>query len=43
MKDKLKLAVIQLRTELDRDETMKKAARMLREAAENGAEMAVLP
>ncbi|MBR3473644.1 MAG: carbon-nitrogen hydrolase family protein [Oscillospiraceae bacterium] len=43
MKDRLKLAVLQLRTELSRDETMKKAARMLREAAEQGAEMAVLP
>ena len=35
MKDNLKLAVLQLRTELDREETMKKAARMLREAASN--------
>ena len=43
MKDTLKLAVLQLRTELDRAETMAKTARMLREAAEGGAEMAVLP
>ena len=43
MKDTLKLAVLQLRTELSRDETMDKAARMLREAAAKGAELAVLP
>ena len=43
MKDQLKLAVLQLRTELSRDETMEKAARMLREAAAQGAEIAVLP
>jgi omega-amidase len=43
MKDTLKLAILQLRTELERHETMEKTARMLREAAEQGAEMAVLP
>ena len=43
MKGTLKLAVLQLRTELSRDETMEKAARMLREAAAEGAELAVLP
>ena len=43
MKDTLKLAICQLRTELDRSETMDKAARMLREAASKGAELAVLP
>ena len=43
MKDTLKLAILQLRTELDRGSTMEKTARMLREAAAKGAEMAVLP
>ncbi len=43
MKDQLSLAVLQLRTELDRDETMKKTARFVRQAAERGAGMAVLP
>ena len=41
--NELKLAVCQLRTELDQDETMAKAARMLREAARNGAQIVVLP
>ena len=39
MKDSLKLAILQLRTELDRTETMEKTARMLREAASKGAGM----
>ena len=43
MKDQLKLAVLQLRTELSWEETMEKAARMVRKAAERGAGMAVLP
>ena len=43
MREMLKLAVCQLRTELDRAETMKKAARMIREAAAQGAQIAVLP
>ncbi len=43
MKDTLKLAILQLRTELSREDTMDKAARMLREAAARGAELAVLP
>ena len=43
MEKKVKLAVIQLRTELDQNETMEKAARMVREAAQNGAEIVVLP
>lgn len=43
MSEKLKLALLQLRTELSRDETMEKAARMLREAAARGAQIAVLP
>lgn len=43
MSENLKLAVLQLRTELERDATMKKAARMLREAAGHGAQIAVLP
>ena len=43
MSENLKLAILQLRTELDRTETMEKAARMLRRAAEQGAQLAVLP
>ena len=40
---KCTVAVVQLRTELDRRETMDKAARLVREAAENGANIVVLP
>ncbi len=43
MEKKLKLAVIQLRTELEQAATMEKAGRMIREAAQNGAEIVVLP
>ena len=43
MSDTLKLAVCQLRTELDRAETMEKASRMVRVAAAQGAQIAVLP
>ena len=43
MDNKLKLAVLQLRTELEQEETMAKAARMVREAARSGAEIVVLP
>ena len=43
MKENIKLAVCQLRTELEQAETMDKAARMIREAAHNGAEIVVLP
>ena len=43
MEQKLKLAVIQLRTELEQTETMEKAGRMVREAAQNGAGIVVLP
>ena len=43
MNDKLRIAVCQLRTELDREETMKKAAGFVRRAAEGGADFAVLP
>ena len=39
----IKIAICQLRTEIDRDETMAKAKRMVYEAAENGADFAVLP
>ncbi len=39
----MKLAVCQLRTEIDQDETLDKAERMIREAARNGAELVVLP
>ncbi len=40
---KFKIAVCQLRTELDLDKTMEKAGRMVREAAENGANVVQLP
>lgn len=43
MKNTLTLAVLQFRTELEIEETMAKARRMLRDAAAQGAEMAVLP
>ena len=43
MKDKLKIAVCQLRTELDGAETMGKAASFVRRAAKGGADFAVLP
>ena len=39
----IRLALCQLRTELDQAETMTKAHRMVREAAQNGAEIVVLP
>lgn len=40
---KLRLAVLQIRTETDYDQTMEKAHRMLAEAAAGGADIAVLP
>lgn len=43
MKPKFKLAVIQIRTETDKAETMLKAERMIAEAASSGAEIVVLP
>ena len=43
MNDKLKIAVCQLRTELDMEQTMEKAAAFVRRAAESGADFAVLP
>lgn len=43
MKPVFKLAAIQLRTELDKAVTMEKAERMVKEAAENGAKLVVLP
>ncbi len=43
MSDTVKLAVMQLKTELDYDTTMKKAADMVAEAARGGADFAVLP
>ena len=43
MNDKLRIAVCQIRTELDGAETMKKAASFVRRAAEGGADLAVLP
>ena len=39
----IKLAILQLRTELQQSETMAKAEAMIREAAQNGAEIVVLP
>ena len=39
----IKIAVCQLRTEIDRSETMAKAKAMIFEAAQNGADFAVLP
>ena len=39
----MKLAVYQIRTEIDQDETLEKAEKMIAEAAENGAEIVVLP
>ena len=43
MKPRFKIAVIQLRTELDRALTMEKAERMIKEAASNGARVVALP
>lgn len=43
METKLKLAVCQIRTETDFQQTMDKAEAMIRGAAENGAEIVVLP
>ena len=42
-KDRYSIAVCQLRTETDYEETMEKAERMLRDAAASGANVAVLP
>ena len=42
-KTKFKLAVCQIRTEVDWDDTMGKAERMIRQAAEDGAEVVALP
>ena len=42
-KDRYSIAVCQLRTETDYEETMEKAERMLRDAAASGADVAVLP
>lgn len=43
MKDKLRIAVCQLRTELDGAQTMEKAAAFVRRSAKGGADVAVLP
>lgn len=43
MEKRFKLAVIQLRTELDKQLTMDKAERMITEAAQSGAAVTVLP
>lgn len=43
MKDQLRIAVCQIRTELDGQQTMDKAAAFIRRAAENGADIVVLP
>lgn len=39
----IKIAVCQIRTETDKDETMRKAEAMIAEAAQNGADIVVLP
>ncbi len=39
----IKLAIVQLRTEPEQRETMEKAERLIRKAAQNGAEIVVLP
>ncbi len=43
MKPKFKLAVVQLRTETDMEQTLRKAERMIAEAAHSGAGLVVLP
>ncbi len=43
MKPKFKLAVVQLRTETDMEQTLAKAERMVAEAARSGAKLVVLP
>ncbi|MBR1457146.1 MAG: carbon-nitrogen hydrolase family protein [Oscillospiraceae bacterium] len=43
MNETIKIAICQIRTELERAETMDKAARMVREAAAGGAQIVVLP
>lgn len=43
MKPKFKLAVVQIRTETDKEKTFAKAEKMISEAANNGAELVVLP
>ena len=42
MKTKLRLAVCQIRTETDKNATMEKAAAMIKDAADKGADIAVL-
>ena len=42
MKPKFKLAVVQIRTETDKEKTFAKAEKMISEAADNGAELVVL-
>ena len=42
MKPKFKIAVIQLRTELEKALTIEKAERMIKEAAANGAKVQVI-
>ena len=39
----MKIAICQIRTELIQEETVAKAEAMVREAAENGADIVVLP
>ena len=41
--NKFRLAMCQIRTETDRKATMEKAERMVREAAEKGADIVQLP
>lgn len=41
--NELKIAIIQIRTEMEQDETLAKAERMIREAAQNDANLVALP
>ncbi len=43
MKPKFKLAAVQIRTETDVEQTLRKAEQMVAEAAQNGAKLIVLP
>ena len=43
MKPKFKLAAVQIRTETDVEQTLRKAEQMVAEAAHSGAELVVLP
>ena len=40
---KFKLALCQIRTEMNQETTMREAERMVRESAQNGADIVMLP